>query len=95
MLFCFVFSCKARFFFICWFTGESNPKFLIDPPENKIAIFLFFYVYLSTPHIYAVKYINFTCTFGEELLLFDWPKLFFMFLLLFCALDWHNFKIFP
>ena len=34
-------------------------------------LFDFFYIYLLTLHIFAVKYINLTCIFGEKLLLFD------------------------
>ena len=48
--------------------------------------FVFFYMYLSTLHIFAVKYINFTCIFGEKLLLFDWPKLYLSFYFYFVPL---------
>ena len=51
-----------------------------DAQENKIAVLGFLNFIFVDPYIFGVKYINFTCIFGEKLLLFDRPKLFYLFI---------------
>ena len=76
--------------------GEPPPRF--KPfQKNRIATLDFIIFYLPTHHIFGVKYINFTGIFGEKLLLFDRPKLFYLFNFIFISsprlIKFQNFPV--
>ena len=50
----------------------------LDSGERSLPFGLLVF-YLPTHHIFGVKYINFTCMFGEKLLLFNRPTRFYLF----------------
>ena len=70
---------KARIFLFIDLRG-AYPKILSSPSRKIELLFWVFIFFICRPSIFWVKNNKFTCIFGEIFLLFDRPKLFYLFI---------------